>query len=53
MSEAPQHVTLEDEFRAAMPPQKAPLSQRLLWRLMLRLLALKPIQRYIEKKYHA
>lgn len=53
MSETPQHVSLEVEFLAAVPPQRAPLPQRLLWRLMLRLLALRPVQKYIEKKYPA
>jgi hypothetical protein len=52
MSDTPQHVSLETQFRAAVPEQRAPLHQRLLWRLMLRLLALRPVQKYIEKKYH-
>ncbi len=53
LTETPQHVSLEAQFRAAVPEQRAPLRQRLLWRLMLRLLALRPVQKFIEKKYHA
>jgi hypothetical protein len=52
LTETPQHVSLEAQFRAAVPEQRAPLRQRLLWRLMLRLLALRPVQKFIEKKYH-
>jgi hypothetical protein len=51
--ETPQHVSLEAQFRAVVPEQRAPLRQRLLWWLTLRLLALRPVQKYIEKKYHA
>jgi len=53
MSEAPQHVSLQAPFRAAVPAQPVPLRQRMLWWLMLRLLALRPVQQYIEKKYRA
>jgi hypothetical protein len=53
MSETPQHVSLESEFRAAVPPQQAPLAQRTWWRLILRLLKLRPVQQYIEKKFRA
>jgi hypothetical protein len=53
MSEAPQHVSLEAQFRDAVPAQRAPLGQRMLWWVMLRLLALRPVQKYIEKKYRA
>ncbi|HXC58976.1 MAG TPA: hypothetical protein VN645_06645 [Steroidobacteraceae bacterium] len=53
MSEMPQHVSLEAQFRAAVPPQQAPLAQRTLWRLLLSLLRLRPIQNYIEKKFRA
>lgn len=53
VSELPQHVSLEAQFRAAVPPQRAPAPQRLLWRVMLRLLALRSLQKYIEKKFSA
>jgi hypothetical protein len=46
-------VSLEAQFRAAVPAQRAPFTQRMLWRVMLRLLALRPVQKYIEKKYSA
>jgi hypothetical protein len=53
MSETPQHVSLESEFRAAVPPLRAPLPQRTWWHLMLGLLRLRLVQKYIEKKFRA
>jgi len=48
--EAPRHTSLEAQFRAAVPPQRAPLPQRVLWRLGLKLLALPLVQRIFVKK---
>jgi hypothetical protein len=48
--QAPRHTSLEGEFRAAVPPQRAGLSQRLMWRLALRLLVLPFVQRLFAKK---
>ena len=48
--EAPRHTSLEAQFRAAVPPQRATLSQRVLWRLGLKLLALPLVQRIFVKK---
>ncbi len=48
--DAPRHTSLEAQFRAAVPPQRAPLPQRLAWRLGLKLLALPLVQRYFVKK---
>ena len=51
MSIPPRHTSLEKQFAAAVPPQRAPLLQRASWWLTLRALALGPVQRFIEKKY--
>ena len=48
--EAPRHTSLEAQFRAAVPPQRAPLPQRLVWRVGLKLLALPAVQRIFGKK---
>ena len=53
MSTPPRHTSLETQFAAAVPPQRAPLLQRMLWWLTLRAFALRPVQRIIEKKYRA
>ncbi|HYP80292.1 MAG TPA: hypothetical protein VEQ17_08390 [Steroidobacteraceae bacterium] len=53
MSTPPRHTSLETQFAAAVPPQRAPLLQRTLWWLTLRAFALRPVQRIIEKKYRA
>jgi len=53
LSTPPKHTSLEAQFAAAVPPQRAPWPQRLQWWLALRALALKPVQRFIEKKYRA
>jgi hypothetical protein len=48
--QAPRHTSLESQFRAAVPPQRAGPLQRLLWRMALRLLALPFVQRQFAKK---
>jgi hypothetical protein len=48
--EAPRHTSLEAQFRAAVPPQRASMPQRLVWRLGLKLLALPLVQRIFLKK---
>jgi hypothetical protein len=48
--EAPRHTSLEAQFRAAVPPQRASLPQRMMWRLGLKLLALPLVQRIFVKK---
>jgi hypothetical protein len=48
--ERPVHVSLEREFFAVVPPQRAPLTRRLSWWLLLRLAALKPVQALILKR---
>jgi len=53
MSTPPRHTSLEKQFAAAVPPQRAPWPRRLLWWLSLRAMALGPVQRIIEKKYRA
>jgi hypothetical protein len=47
---APQHTSLEAQFRAAVPPQRASLLQRVTWRVALRLLALPVVQHFFGKK---
>jgi hypothetical protein len=47
--QAPRHTSLEAQFRAAVPPQRPPLRQRLLWRLALRLLNVPFVQRLFVK----
>lgn len=44
------HSSLEAAFRAAVPPPAVPLRQRLTWRLGLKLLSLRIVQRLFEKK---
>jgi len=53
MSTPPRHTSLEKQFAAAVPPQRAPLLQRAMWWLTLRALALRTVQKIIEKKYRA
>jgi len=53
MSTPPRHTSLEKQFAAAVPPQRAPLLQRAMWWLTLRALALRSVQKIIEKKYRA
>jgi hypothetical protein len=50
---APRHTSLEAQFRAAVPAQRAPLPQRVLWRLTLWLLALPFVQRLLGKQYRS
>jgi hypothetical protein len=45
----PRHTSLEAQFRAAVPPQRAPLWRRTVWRLALRLLNLSFVQRLFVK----
>jgi hypothetical protein len=47
--QAPQHISLEAQFRAAVPPPRPPLRQRLMWRVALRLLKLSFVQRLFVK----
>ncbi len=51
MSELPRHTSLERQFRAAVPPQRAPWSRRLLWWLLMKCMSLRLVQRIIEKRY--
>ena len=53
MSTPPRHVSLEAQFAAAVPRQRAPWPRRLMWWLGLRALALRPVRKFIEKKYRA
>lgn len=48
--DAPGHVSLEREFFARVPPQRAPLWRRLSWWLLLRLVALRPVQYLITRR---
>ena len=48
--DAPRHTSLETQFHAAVPPQRAPLLQRVMWRMGLKLLALPLVQRIFVKK---
>lgn len=45
------HTSLEAQFSAAVPPQRASLVTRAAWWLALKALKLRPVQRIIEKKY--
>jgi hypothetical protein len=47
----PRHRSLEREFAALVPPQRAPWTRRLLWWLLMRGLSLRLVQKIIEKKY--
>jgi hypothetical protein len=47
--ESPRHTSLESQFRAAVPPPRPPLRQRLMWRVALRLLKLAFLQRLFAK----
>ncbi|MEO8315665.1 MAG: hypothetical protein ABI645_12835 [Pseudomonadota bacterium] len=51
MSDLPRHTSLEKEFRAAMPLPRAPWTRRLLWRVAMKLLSLRFVQKMIEKRY--
>jgi hypothetical protein len=53
VSSPPRHTSLETQFTAAVPAQRAPLLQRAMWWLTLRAMALRPVQKIIEKKYRA
>jgi hypothetical protein len=53
VSVQPRHTSLENEFRAAVPPQYAPRRRRLVWWLLLKCMSLRPVQRLIEKKYES
>jgi hypothetical protein len=46
-----QHTSLEREFSAAVPPQRAPWTRRLRWRLLMKCMSLRVVQRLIERKY--
>jgi hypothetical protein len=46
----PRHTSLEKEFRAAVKLPRAPWTQRLMWRVAMKLLALRVVQRMIEKR---
>lgn len=50
-SDLPRHASLEKEFRAAVPPIRAPWTRRLVWRVAMKLLSLRFVQRLIEKRY--
>jgi hypothetical protein len=49
----PVHTSLEREFFAAVPPRKAPLKRRIIWWLLLRVIALRPVQSLILKRARA
>jgi hypothetical protein len=49
-SDLPRHTSLEKEFRAAVPPARAPWTRRLVWRVAMKLLSLRFVQRLIEKR---
>jgi hypothetical protein len=49
----PRHASLEAQFRAAVPPQRASLLQRMVWCVALRLLALPFVQRLFGKLYRS
>jgi hypothetical protein len=51
VSEPPSHRSLENEFRAAVKLSRAPWTRRLLWRLAMKILSLRFVQRIIEKRY--
>jgi len=46
----PAHVSLEREFFAVVVPQRPPLLRRFSWWLLLRLVALKPVQFLIARR---
>jgi hypothetical protein len=48
---APEHISLEAEFAARVPPPRLPRARLLLWRLAFKVLSLRPLQRFIEKRY--
>jgi hypothetical protein len=50
-SDLPRHTSLEKEFRAALPPARAPWTRRLAWRVAMKLLSLRFVQKMIEKRY--
>jgi len=49
----PVHTSLEREFQALVPPRQPPLKRRLLWWLLLQLIALRPVQSLILKRARA
>jgi len=51
VSQAPRHTSLQQQFSALVPPQRAPWTRRLLWWLLLKGMALRPVQKLIERKY--
>jgi hypothetical protein len=50
-SDLPRHTSLEKQFRAAVPQVRAPWTRRLVWRVAMKLLSLRFVQRIIEKRY--
>jgi hypothetical protein len=51
VSDGPRHTSLEKEFRAAVPLARAPWSRRLMWRVAMKLLSLRFVQKLIEKRH--
>jgi hypothetical protein len=51
VSDTPRHTSLEKEYLAAVPLARAPWTRRLVWRVAMKLLSLRLVQRLIEKKY--
>jgi hypothetical protein len=51
MSDPPRHTSLEKQFHAAVKLPRAPWTRRLLWRVAMKLLSLRFVQRMIEKRY--
>ncbi|MET0279795.1 MAG: hypothetical protein ABW278_01545 [Steroidobacteraceae bacterium] len=51
MNDAPRHTSLEAEFAALVPPPRLSRLRLLLWRLVFKALSLRPLQRFIEKRY--
>jgi hypothetical protein len=51
MSELPRHTSLEKEFLAAVQLPRAPWTRRLRWRIAMKLLSLRFVQKFIEKRY--
>jgi hypothetical protein len=47
----PQHRSLEREYRAAVQLPRAPWTRRLLWRVAMKMLSLRFVQRLIERRY--
>jgi hypothetical protein len=51
VSDGLRHTSLEKEFRAAVPLARAPWTRRLLWRVAMKLLSLRFVQKLIERRY--